>query len=233
MGDKEKKKRSEQKLVEASGASSKAPAKKKKEKKKKKNESPKKIMDNGNDTFDHAGDPYSQRQKSKKKKKTNRQTALPEPSKEFDEDGDGEGKLMRQEERKRDKNKSRRSGARRSEEYNNDDFGEYDHDDDCMSDVGDVDPVDGYAPEYAMIEDDLNEEDEEEPRFKYSTVDLADSGCRNSRCCLIVAGFFFVLVAIGVSILMNNLINKNDQRLLHSGKSREQLRGTFRRKGTT
>jgi hypothetical protein len=187
MGDKEKKKRSEQKLVAASGASSKAPAKKKKEKKKKKNESPKKIMDNGNDTF----------------------------------------------ERKRDKNKSRRSGARRSEDYNNDDFGEYDHDDDCMSDVGDVDPVDGYAPEYAMIEDDLNEEDEEEPRFKYSTVDLADSGCRNSRCCLIVAGFFFVLVAIGVSILMNNLINKNDQRLLHSVKSREQLRGTFRRKGTT
>lgn len=104
---------------------------------------------------------------------------------------------------------------------NNNDYAEDDDydDDDDMSDVGYDDPVDRYSQNYDMNED---EDEDEEPRFKYSTVELADGGCRNSRCCLIAAGVFFILIAVGVSVLMLKMTQKDDRRLLLQ---RQQLRG--------
>ena len=57
-------------------------------------------------------------------------------------------------------------------------------------------------------EEDFDKDDDEEvlPRWKYSTVDLADGGCRDTRCCLLAMGLFFVLIAIVVSVLMMKYI---------------------------
>lgn len=82
-------------------------------------------------------------------------------------------------------------------------------DEDDISDVGEDDPVDNYDNHYDRHhynnDGDCVEEDEE-PRFKYSTADLADGGCRNSTCCLVSIGIFFIIVAIVVSILMKKYI---------------------------
>jgi len=89
-----------------------------------------------------------------------------------------------------------------------DDYGhvEYDHDD-YMSEMENIDHVDDYSQDYS-------EEDEEEPRFKYSTADLADGGFRDTKCCLIAAGIFFILIAIGMSIFMAKLNKSDDRRSL-------------------
>ena len=93
-----------------------------------------------------------------------------------------------------------------------------------LSDVGDDDPIDSYHNRYNRGYDMDEEEDDDEPRFKYSTAELADQGCRSTRCCLIAAGIFFILIAIGVSILMAKYIPKN--RLLLDTHAMKQLRGT-------
>lgn len=99
------------------------------------------------------------------------------------------------------------------ESHNENGFIEYD-DGDYMSEMGNMDPVDGYNQDY-----DMSEDDEEEPRFKYSTADLDDGDCRNTRCCLIAAGIFFILIAILVSVFMARLQNKDRRRLLTSIRS--------------
>lgn len=91
---------------------------------------------------------------------------------------------------------------------------EYDHDD-YMSEMGNNDPADGYGQGY-----DMEEDDEEEPRFKYSTADLANNSCRNTNCCLAVAVAFFILIAIAGSILLVKLQKNDDTRRL-------LLRGAF------
>lgn len=97
-----------------------------------------------------------------------------------------------------------------SESHYDNGYIDYDHDhDDYMSAMGNNDPIDDYGPDY-----DLSEEDEEEPRFKYSTADLADDGWRNQKCCLLASGFLFILIAITVSIIMAKLQNRGEERLL-------------------
>ena len=95
----------------------------------------------------------------------------------------------------------------RAENHFNKGYVEYDHGD-YMSEMGNNDPIDEYGQDYDMSE----EEDEEEPRFKYSTADLSDGGFRSQKCCLLSAGAFFILIAIAVSILMMKLLNKDDER---------------------
>ena len=86
--------------------------------------------------------------------------------------------------------------------YDNDD----DDDDDDVSDVGNDDPIDNYNYDNGNDDND----DEEGPRFKYSTVDLANGGCRNSKYCLIAMGVFFIVIAIAVSIIMIEITPSND-----------------------
>mmetsp|Transcript_17708 Transcript_17708/g.40855 ORF Transcript_17708/g.40855 Transcript_17708/m.40855 type:complete len:284 (+) Transcript_17708:164-1015(+) len=92
------------------------------------------------------------------------------------------------------------------ESHDENGFTEYE-DGDYNSGIGTMDPGDGYNQDY-----DMSEDDEEEPRFKYSTADLDDGDCRNTRCCLIAAGAFFVFIAILVSIFMAKMVNKDDRR---------------------
>ena len=80
------------------------------------------------------------------------------------------------------------------------DHDHYDNDDDDVSDVGNDDPIDNYKYDDGDGNDD--NDDEEGPRFKYSTVDLANGGCRNSKYCLIAMGVFFIVIAIAVSICL-------------------------------
>jgi len=80
---------------------------------------------------------------------------------------------------------------------------EYDHDD-YMSEMGNHDPIDEYGRNYD------SEEDEEDPRFKYSTAHLSDGDFRNQNCCLIGAGACFILIAIAGSVLMLKLTKGND-----------------------
>jgi len=94
------------------------------------------------------------------------------------------------------------------ESHNENGIAEYD-DGDYMSEIGNMDPVDAYNQDY-----DMSEDDEEEPRFKYSTADLDDGDCRNTRCCLIAAGLFFILIAILVSVFMAKMMNNKDRRRL-------------------
>lgn len=95
-----------------------------------------------------------------------------------------------------------------SESHFDNGYIEYDQGD-YMSEMGNHDPIDEYGEDYEMSDD-----DEEEPRFKYSTADLAHGNFRSQKCCLITAGAFFILIAIAVSILMLKLPKKNDVRLL-------------------
>lgn len=94
------------------------------------------------------------------------------------------------------------------ESHHDNGFVEYD-DGDYMSEMGNRDPIDGY-------DQDMSEDEEEETRFKYSTADLDNGDCRNSKCCLIVAGVFFVIIAIVVSIYMGRLMKRDRRQLLTS-----------------
>mmetsp|Transcript_6152 Transcript_6152/g.12699 ORF Transcript_6152/g.12699 Transcript_6152/m.12699 type:complete len:233 (+) Transcript_6152:102-800(+) len=95
-----------------------------------------------------------------------------------------------------------------SENHFDNGYIEYDQGD-YMSEMGNHDPIDEYGEDCEMSDD-----DEEEPRFKYSTADLAHGNFRSQKCCLLTAGAFFILIAIAVSILMLKLPKKNDVRLL-------------------
>jgi hypothetical protein len=73
-------------------------------------------------------------------------------------------------------------------------------DDDVDDNVSDVseDPIDNY--QYDPEADEEGEIDDE-PRFKYSTAELADSS-RNTTCCLVTMCILCIIVAIAVSIIM-------------------------------
>jgi len=120
---------------------------------------------------------------------------------------------------KKHKGRGRNNGQfpMHSENHYDDGFVGYDHPD-YMSEMGNHDPIDDYGEDY-----DMSDDDEEEPRFKYSTADLADGDFRSQKCCLITAGAFFILIAIAVSIILMKLQNKNDNRLLSLS---QHLRGT-------
>jgi len=112
-----------------------------------------------------------------------------------------------------DRGRNGRPPPMHMETHNENGFIEYD-DGDYMSEIGNMDPVDAYNQDY-----DMSEDDEEEPRFKYSTADLDDGDCRNTRCCLIAAGLFFILIAILVSVFMSKMMNKDRRRLFTSIRS--------------
>mmetsp|Transcript_6816 Transcript_6816/g.16610 ORF Transcript_6816/g.16610 Transcript_6816/m.16610 type:complete len:87 (-) Transcript_6816:51-311(-) len=57
---------------------------------------------------------------------------------------------------------------------------------------------------------DLNGLDDERPSFKRVTMDLADTGIRNTKCCLVFAGLFFICTTIGTSVLIGKL-TKSDE----------------------
>jgi len=65
--------------------------------------------------------------------------------------------------------------------------------------------------------DDDREPTSDEPRFRYSTADLDNSSCRNSRCCLITAAVLCIIVAIVLSIVMAHVTNKKDEENTESG----------------
>lgn len=72
-------------------------------------------------------------------------------------------------------------------------------------------PMDDFS---AMSDDDQEDFDkslDDEPRFKYSTAELSDSSCRNSRCCLITVGIICLIVAVALSIMMIKIFEKNDK----------------------
>ena len=52
---------------------------------------------------------------------------------------------------------------------------------------------------------------DDEPRFKYSTAELADNSCRGNNCCLIAAGIVCIIVAIALSIVMVRVFNDKDE----------------------
>jgi hypothetical protein len=67
---------------------------------------------------------------------------------------------------------------------------------DDFSDVSDDDPE--YDPSM------------DEPRFEYSTADLADSSCRNSNCCVITVAVLCIIVAIVLSVVMIKVFAEKD-----------------------
>jgi len=73
---------------------------------------------------------------------------------------------------------------------------------DNVSDVSD-DPVDNY---------DLSPEDDidDEPRFKYSTAELADSP-RNTTCCIVTMCILCIIVAIALSVTAVKVAQKKDE----------------------
>lgn len=77
-------------------------------------------------------------------------------------------------------------------------YDQYDYGD-HMSEMGNHDPIDEYGQDYD------SEDEEKEPRFKYSTADLADGNFRNQKCCLIAVGIFFILIAVSVSVVLARL----------------------------
>lgn len=82
------------------------------------------------------------------------------------------------------------------ESYYDNRYDQYRGHGDYMSEMGNHDPIDEYG------QDCDSEDEEKEPRFKYSTADLSDGNFRNQKCCLITMGVFFILVAIAVSVIM-------------------------------
>lgn len=52
--------------------------------------------------------------------------------------------------------------------------------------------------------------DDERPSFKKVTLDLADTGIRDTKCCLISAGVIFILMTIGVSVMLAKLMKRDE-----------------------
>lgn len=88
-------------------------------------------------------------------------------------------------------------------------------DEDYMSDFGSEMEMDVLDDDYSEGYD-VGVDDEQENRFKYSTEDLPDGGCRDTRCCLIAAGMFFLTIGIIGGVVMSKMANSGDRRFLRS-----------------
>jgi hypothetical protein len=53
---------------------------------------------------------------------------------------------------------------------------------------------------------------EEEPRFKYSTAELADNSLRNTKCCIVAMCILCIIVAVILSIVMTNVQEDADEK---------------------
>jgi hypothetical protein len=63
-----------------------------------------------------------------------------------------------------------------------------------------------------VSDDEYDANSPEEPRFKYSTADLADDSPRNTKCCLIAMCILCIIVAIAVSITMVKLQEDSNEK---------------------
>lgn len=106
------------------------------------------------------------------------------------------GSTTKQSKRYNERARNHRQPQMHPESYYDNRYNQYSGHGDYMSEMGNHDPIDEYGPDYD------SEEEEKEPRFKYSTADLSDGNFRNQKCCLITMGVFFILVAIAVSVIM-------------------------------
>jgi hypothetical protein len=78
---------------------------------------------------------------------------------------------------------------------------------------------DGYDAEFnpddnvsEVSDDEYDADSPEEPRFKYSTADLAHDSPRNTKCCMIAMCILCIIVAIAVSITMVKLQENSDEK---------------------
>lgn len=76
-------------------------------------------------------------------------------------------------------------------------------DDPYMREMGYNEHTDG------SLYDDYFYDIHERPSFKRATFDLADTGVRDTKCCLIFAGIFFICSTVGVSILIGKLTDND------------------------
>ena len=72
-------------------------------------------------------------------------------------------------------------------------------------------PPADHSDHISAVSDDDYHDPDDEPRFKYSTAELADSSCRSSRCCLITLAIFCIIVAIVLSIVMVRVFTSQDE----------------------
>ena len=66
--------------------------------------------------------------------------------------------------------------------------------------------------DFSVMSDDDSEYDPttDEPRFEYSTAELADSSCRTTNCCLITVAIICLVVAIVLSVVMMKVFADKD-----------------------
>jgi len=57
---------------------------------------------------------------------------------------------------------------------------------------------------------DLYREDFDGPSFRRTTMDLADTSLRDTKCCLVAAGMFFICSTVGISILLTKLLKSDE-----------------------
>ncbi len=83
-----------------------------------------------------------------------------------------------------------------------------DQDDVYMREIGYNEPDDGsFYNDYLY---DVNGLDDERVSFKRATFDLADTGIRDTKCCLIFAGIFFICTTVGTSMLLTRLTKRDE-----------------------
>jgi hypothetical protein len=66
--------------------------------------------------------------------------------------------------------------------------------------------------DFSVMSDDNSEYDPttDEPRFAYSTAELADNSCRTSNCCVITVAIICLIVAIALSVVMVKVLAQKD-----------------------
>lgn len=57
---------------------------------------------------------------------------------------------------------------------------------------------------------DLYRGDIDGPSFRRTTMDLADTSLRNTSCCLVSAGIFFICTTVGFTVLLTKLLNRDE-----------------------
>lgn len=62
-----------------------------------------------------------------------------------------------------------------------------------------------------ISEGEYDHDPDDQPRFMYSTAELADSSCRGNNCCLITTGIICIIVAVALSIVMVRVFNDKDE----------------------
>lgn len=62
----------------------------------------------------------------------------------------------------------------------------------------------------AVSDEEYEPDPDDEPRFKYSTAELADGSWRNSKCCLITVALICIILAIVLSIVMVRVFEDKD-----------------------